>query len=150
MDIDRFGSVPAIVQCLRPKGWGWTEEEAHLPNSPFPARAFRHHHGFFVISAVEVMDEIPSKGPEYHLSMSRHSKAGAVRRCDSNDARWILEQFGLDGAEEDNHVPFGKVRNFWRPVADPLVGLECECKAAEPAIVEDKGDFIWRDAPHGR
>lgn len=51
---------------------------------------------------------------------------------------------GLEGAEEDNHVPHGKVRNFWRPVAELLVGKECECKAEEPVIREDKGDFIWR------
>lgn len=29
-------------------------------------------------------------------------------------------------------------------VADKYVGHECECKKSEPAIKEDKGDFIWR------
>jgi hypothetical protein len=83
------------------------------------------------------------KGPEYHVSISKQLFAGPTR-CTSDEARWVLEQFGLDGAEEDNHVPGGVVRNFWRPVATGLIGLECECKAEEPAIREDKGDFVWR------
>lgn len=77
------------------------------------------------------------------MSISRH-KAGKAARCTSLQAKEILRQFGLDGAEEDNHVPHGIVRNFWRPVADRLVGLECACKAEEPAIVEDQGDYVWR------
>jgi hypothetical protein len=72
---------------------------------------------------------------------------GGPARCDRNEAKWALEQFGLDGAEEDNHVPGGVVRNYWRTVATGLIGLECECKAEEPAISEDKGDFVWRAAP---
>ena len=96
----------------------------------------------FAISAVETMAD-EDKGPEYHISISKPLPSG-VKRCDSNEARWVLAQFGLEGAEEDNHVPYGKVRNFWRPVANGLVGLECECKAEEPAVVEDKGDFVWR------
>jgi hypothetical protein len=43
-----------------------------------------------------------------------------------------------------NHVPSGRVRNFWRPVADHLSGYECPCVADEPAIREDKGDYVWR------
>ena len=51
-------------------------------------------------------------------------------------------------AETDTyHRRRGKVRNFWRSVATGLIGLECECKAEEPAIIEDKGDFVWRAAP---
>jgi hypothetical protein len=75
---------------------------------------------------------------------------GTSIRCDSNEAKWVLDQFGLEGAEEDNHVPFGIVRNFWRPVADKLVGIECQCKAEEPEIREDKGDFIWRPTSSAR
>lgn len=53
--------------------------------------------------------------------------------------------FQLDnGWEEDNHVPYGIARNFWRPLAENLVGIECKCKEEEPAIVEDKGDYVWR------
>ena len=40
--------------------------------------------------------------------------------------------------------PNGCVRNFWRPVADHLSGYECPCVEHEPAMVEDKGDYVWR------
>ena len=137
----------SIIQVLRPKNPGWKE----IPLDPrhtfgYPGRAFYFlPRGLFVISAVEtVADGKIEKGPEYHLSISKTFRPGSVKRCDSNEARWVLDQFGLDGAEEDNHVPGGKVRNFWRSVATGLIGLECECKAEEPAIVEDKGDFVWR------
>lgn len=95
-----------------------------------------------VISAVEVAkdDDGIDRGPEFHISIS----LGGRSRCTSQQARAVLAIFGCDGAEEDNHVPNGVVRNFWRPVADRLVGIECACKADEPAMVEDRGDFVWR------
>lgn len=95
-----------------------------------------------VITAVEVAVEqtgTPPLGPAYHLSVS---KFGA--RCTSAEAQWMLGQFDLSDALEDNHVPNGKVRNFWRYVADHLSGHECPCVRDEPAMREDKGDFIWR------
>ena len=52
--------------------------------------------------------------------------------------------FGMTDAEEDNHVPGGFVRNYWLSVAENLIGHECQCKTTEPAIKEDKGDFVWR------
>ncbi len=130
-------------------GLGWVE----LPAPPrwvslgYEARMFRHPaRGLNVISAVEVAsdhDDI-DKGPEYHVSISRDGK-----RCSSSDARKVLEDFAMDGAEEDNHVPGGVVRNFWRPVAEHLVGIECPCKDSEPVMVEDKGDYVWRGVPGG-
>lgn len=98
--------------------------------------------GFNVFSAVEVAvdDDGIERGPEYHLSMSRNGP----RRMSLQDAMQVLKHFEMDGAEEDNHVPGGVVRNFWRPVAEPMVGMECECKDDEPAIKEDKGDYVWR------
>jgi hypothetical protein len=103
--------------------------------------------GLAVISAVEVVAPEPGAevlGPEYHLSLSRTQPNGTPGRCSSADARWVLAQFGLEDAEEDNHVPRGKVRHFWRPVADRLSGYACHCKDREPAIIEDKGDYVWR------
>ena len=139
-----------IIKPLKPNGDGWTELPFDQRYSlGFPGRAFFFKaRGLAVISAVEVAtdkDQI-ERGFEYHLSVSRQTIIG-TSRCDSEDAKWVLGQFGLEGAEEDNHVPFGKVRNFWRPVASPLVGLECKCKESEPAIIEDKGDYIWRGTP---
>lgn len=132
-------NIQSIIKPLRPKGEDWREipvsQEFSLGH---PLKAFQHKSGLSVLSAVEVvLDE--DKGPEYHISIS---KSGS--RCTANEAKWALEQFELDGFEEDNHVPSGKVRNFWRPVNNNLVGLECPCKEEEPEIVEDKGDFIWR------
>lgn len=143
---DTFSNgVRSIVSVLRPKGPGWHPMPgAQQYNMGFPARAFMHKaSNIFVISAVETMSD-EDKGPEYHLSMSHPVSPGVMSRLDSNEARWVLDQFGLEGSEEDNHVPHGKVRNFWRTVATPLIGLECECKETEPAIIEDKGDFVWR------
>ena len=96
---------------------------------------------FRVLSAVEYAPE-PGQadiGPEFHLSVT--VKGG---RCDSAEALWVLTQFDLADAKEDNHVPGGIARNFWRPVADRFSGYECPCVELEPAIREDKGDFIWR------
>lgn len=94
-----------------------------------------------VISAVEVAHDFNDldKGPEYHLSISRRQQ-----RCTSNEARFVLRIFNMEDAEEDNHVPGGFVRNFWMPVNENLIGHECRCKSEEAAIIEDKGDFVWR------
>jgi hypothetical protein len=145
---DTFANgVRSIISVLRPKGPGWQEVPMEGLGDDYPKRAFWHRDGFNVISAVETIDN-GSQRPEYHISISRpHPTRGTIRRCDSNDARWVLKQFGLEGSKEDNHVPGGKVRNFWRAVAEPLIGLDCECVAEEPAIVEDKGDYVWRGAP---
>lgn len=146
-------SAPSVIQPLGPIGPDWDEVDAPeiaLAKMGFPFRIFQNPKKcLLVISAVEVMnDEFPPKGPEYHLSVSRRTdRHPQPMRCTSAEANWVLAQFRLEGAEEDNHVPHGVVRNFWRPVAEPLVGLECVCKAEEPVIREEKGDFIWRPAP---
>lgn len=133
-----------IIKPKRPISAGWTR----LPDPHkaitlgYTGEAYEFSaNGLYVISAVEVAKDPDGidKGPEYHVSISRHGK-----RCTSADALWVLSQFDMLDAEEDNHVPFGIVRNFWRPVADSLVGIECACKKDEPAIVEDKGDYVWR------
>lgn len=147
VSVGRF-SARSIVQPLAPNGADWVAEEnpvAALVKSGYPHQMWMHKTGLCVISAVEVTADLPPKGPEYHISISKWSRRHpGPQRCSSAEARWVLREFQLDGAEEDNHVPNGVVRNFWRAVADPLVGLECWCKASEPAIVEDKGDFVWR------
>lgn len=138
--------TPCIVKVLTPKGNGWREIPTDKRFSlGFPSRAFIHKSNLTVISAVEVASEPGmDKGFEYHISISKQLPNGTGKRCDSNEAKWVLDQFGLEGAEEDNHVPHGIVCNFWRAVADRLVGIECPCKEEEPAIREDKGDFVWR------
>lgn len=137
--------MTSIIAPKRPIVAGWTE----LPRPPqwvslgYEALRFVHPDtGLCVISAVEVAKDADGidRGPEYHISISVEGKA----RCPGWMAVEVLRQFGLEGAEEDNHVPNGIVRNFWRPVADRFVGLECACKSEEPAIVCDRGDFVWR------
>jgi hypothetical protein len=99
-------------------------------------------HEIQVFSAVEVAEEADGKsiGPEFHLSVSKWNR----RRCSRAEAQWVLAQFDLLDATEDNHVPHGFVRNFWRPVADGLSGQQCACVDTEQAIREDKGEFVWR------
>lgn len=143
-------TVPSVVQTLKPKSEDWIEVEppTAAAQMAITVTAWFHKEGFFCISAVEyVLPEGETESrPEYHLSMSRQSAIIGASRVTSNQAAWILKEFGMDGAFEDNHVPFGKVRNFWRPVNDNLVGQVCACVDDEPAIKEDKGDYIWRPA----
>lgn len=127
------------VGWIRVRGWQRPQQLAALG---YPVEAWEHPaSGLFCLSAVEVANEPgkPELGPEYHLSVSLNGQ-----RCSAADALFALAAFGLTDAMEDNHVPSGRVRNFWRPVADNLSGYECPCVADEPAIVEDKGDFVWR------
>lgn len=132
-------------------GWriaAWWRCPPQLAELGYPVEAWEHPAtGIFALSAVEVADAQPGHmhvGPEYHLSISRN---GA--RIKSIDAKWVLGQFEMTDAKEDNHVPGGFVRNFWRPVADNLSGYECPCVDDEPAMREDKGDFVWRGLPAG-
>lgn len=137
----------SIIKPKRPTGPGWErfKDVSSLPiaKEGYPFEVWAHPvNRLSVISAVEVATEkpgMPALGPAYHLSISNFGK-----RCTSGDAVWVLGQFDLVDAKEDNHVPNGMARNFWRYVADNLSGIECPCVAGEPAIVEDKGDYVWR------
>lgn len=145
------GGIAAALSAIAPKrprapGWRRVPGCQLLVDAGWPYECWSHDGaGLGVISAVEVAAEHPGAaplGPAFHLSVSAH---GA--RCSSGDALWVLAQFDLSDAKEDNHVPSGRVRNFWRYVADHLSGYECGCQDTEPAIAEDKGDFVWRGAP---
>ena len=141
-------NILSAIQLKKP-GAGWARAEdilinaSHLDAWGYPWTAWHHKDsGMLVISAVEKPDPEPGEldaGPEYHLSVSAMGN-----RCSSADAAWVLGQFDLIDAREDNHTPSGRVRNFWRPVADRFSGFECPCQDSEPAIREDKGDFVWR------
>ncbi|MBG0879401.1 hypothetical protein H0X90_21665 [Burkholderia sp. 9775_39] len=140
--------IESVIKPRRPKADGWKFMGPASPETTlgFEGECWFHRAShLFVISAVEVAapEGGVSKGPEYHISISLQTLEGTAR-CTSANAMFVLSAFDLLEAEEDNHVPNGLVRNFWRPIADNLVGLECACKADEPAIVEDKGDFVWR------
>lgn len=144
----------SIIKPKRPTGPGWIREtgpeiEAIMRAAAmgFACEAWVHPEtGIGTFSAVEVAapENGVELGPEYHLSISKNSGRGGTRRATSAEALWCLGQFDLIDAREDNHVPHGLVRNFWRPVADKLSGYECPCVDDEPAMREDKGDYIWR------
>ena len=137
-----------IIKALKPENKEWLPlSPPSLAIEPIDVSAWFHKDGFYCISAVEsvIPEGETSARPEYHLSFTRQSLRG-ILRVDSNDAQWILSQFGLEGWFEDNHVPFGKARNFWRPVNENLVGQICACVDDEPAIKENKGDYVWRPA----
>ena len=145
----------SVIRPLRPKNINPTE----WYSQPFhnDAYCWDHKSGFRMISALEVVEDAKNpevNGPHYHVSMSMFvwpsgaSQPSGPHRINSQDAAWRLRHHFPDyaGWEEDNHVPDGKVRNFWRPVDESKVGQECFCKQHEPAIREDKGDFVWRPA----
>lgn len=140
-------TAESVIKPKRPHGDGWEWRRDYRPPAMlaelgYPLEAWLHKSGLFVLSTLEVAETVAGSeqvGPCWHLSVSLLGK-----RCDTAAAKWVLRQFGLEDAEEDNHVPGGKVRNFWRPVADRLSGYQCPCKEEEPAMVEDKGDFTWR------
>jgi hypothetical protein len=148
--------VESIIKPLRPRNQArnqWFQIDiSQLPaaREGYPLEGWKHYgYDISVLSAVEVARDKDgsSNGPEFHLSVSKATFPNgryAPARVDTTQAKWVLAEFGLDGAEEDNHVPHGVVRNFWRPVAEGLVGKECRCKAEEVVIKENKGDYIWR------
>lgn len=148
MAADRFSNgAVSLVTLPRPRDGDWVEvpNAQQIMKASHPLRAYSYPpNNLFAIIAIEFVDDGKVDGPEYHLSISHPVSPGVARRCDRNAARWVLRQFGLDGAKEDNHVPGGQVRNYWRPVADAMVGRECPCVEDEPMIVEDRGDFVWR------
>ena len=130
----------SIIKPLRPqrhkKGWKYVGEYLEYD---YPAESWYFpERGIAVISAVELVEK--EIGAEYHVSISK-----PPGRCTSNEAKFVLRCFGMDGAEEDNHGGPGlRARHFWRPVNENLIGMECKCKKTENAIVEDKGDYVWR------
>lgn len=148
-------SLPVIIQPLRPAVvlTDWLKDTIDNPELLRSAHVIERwfHKGqlLSVLTAVEAVE--PDKGkaarPEYHISISRLAVIRGevvIARVDSATALEVLRQFGAEGFLEDNHVPHGKVRNFWRPVAGNYVGEVCKCQETEPEIREDKGDYIWR------
>lgn len=140
-----------IIQPLAPSSRDWLtygDVRAQLRSS-YPVKAWEHPAlKLFVISAVEVATDTDkvSRGPEYHISISKQLQRGMPTRCSREEGELVLREFGgLDGWEEDNHVPNGQVRNYWRAVADNMVGRDCACKGSEHLVTE--GDFEYRPLP---
>jgi hypothetical protein len=65
-------------------------------------------------------------------------------RATDVDLQRVKRDFGIVGAEEDNHEP-GAVRSLWLP-CDPKHRVDCECKATEVQVVDARG-HRWSNAP---
>lgn len=105
---------------------------------------YHERNGVTVISVLELAEAPDGRGdsiPQWHISISRLGKRPSDRHV-----RRVLRDFGLLGAEEDNHHP-GAVRSFWLPV-DPSRRVECQCKTDEDVIVERDG-YRWTNPREG-
>lgn len=151
-----MSDTPLIVKPLRPQGGGWAQWPWYQPAGyARPYAIERWYNRGQEVQAVSAIEVVKPEGdaearPEYHVSVSglKHG-ADKIYRVSESRARWVLKEFGLEGWFEDNHVPGGLVRNYWRPVAEPHVGEVCACVAEEPTMREMNGDYIWRGAPNG-
>lgn len=153
--------LPAILQPLRPKGGGWMRCE-NLPPEFYEregiARPYvleRWYNRGHEVLAFTAIESVTKEGTavdrlEYHISVSGRRQIdadgnfGPPYRVSRSRAAWTLRCFGFEDGLEDNHVPGGLVRNFWRPLNEKEIGEVCKCVDAEPAIREMKGDYVWR------
>lgn len=110
----------------RPRGW-----HAH-------AKGFMWENCFGV-RAISSISLVYGK-PQYHVSFSDNGKRIGITFMEA-----VLKQWRITDFEEDNHVPNGKVRNYWKPF-DPEA-KECRCKETEPPH-EETGGYVWREAKH--
>lgn len=137
----------AVAEERRPKSGEWQRRyvseavRASLGRPPISAWS---NGRIGVLSALEDA-ELPDRsgrGPQWHVSVSQF---GSGRATDDECAE-VLSDFGLLGAEEDNHHP-GVARHFWMPV-DPVHRVDCECKADEVIVVEPDG-YQWTNPRDG-
>jgi len=102
-------------------------------------------HRISVLSSVSNVDE-PDPGPQWHVSVALVDALGAPAVAPDAAVKLVRENFDMLAAEEDNHVPNGRVRNLWLPIRTALVGVPCSCKAEEEPH-EGEGGYVWRDVP---
>lgn len=125
----------------RPRGLDWVEVGPFVdPGLRMITGAIYERGSYRAISTL-VNAEYPTGegvGPQFHISFSRTDTATG-RLC-RREVRQVLRDFGLLGAEEDNHHP-GRAHHFWRPV-DPAHRVACQCKATEDTIREP-GGYRW-------
>lgn len=86
--------------------------------------------------AISSIHEIDGK-PQYHVSFSHQGQ-----RINHGWMEPLLKQWNIESFEEDNHVPNGKVRNFWKSF-DPEQ-KQCRCKDIEEPH-EEVGGYVWRE-----
>ncbi|MCF1431333.1 MAG: hypothetical protein LPD71_00055 [Shewanella sp.] len=138
--------VISAVAPKKPKGKGWeyNGETELFVSLGYPGQYWINRNlELFVISAVESVKDNDHTDPEpvFHVSISKRKG-----RCSRAEAQFVIKCFDMKGSDEDNHVPGSNVRNFFMPVAENRIGYQCPCKKTENAIVEDKGEYVWRTA----
>lgn len=97
-----------------------------------------------VISELANMEAPDGDGltPQWLVSVTADGKRPAQWQVDK-----VLEDFGMAGAEEDNHFP-GKARGFFL-VVDPTRRVDCQCKTDETVVVEPDG-YTWSRDDSGK
>lgn len=123
-----------------PPAWKWKQEPPPWRQPDAPDVYLRGR--LLVMSDFAVMEFRGEERPQFMLSISA-SGAGGRRRATDAEVTQALRDFGMDGAEEDNHQP-GIIRMFFL-LADPRPGeegIQCDCKEDEQVVVEPDG-FRW-------
>jgi hypothetical protein len=132
-------------EAKRPKGTLWRLERTETMPNTIGLSLHYVSPKLRVVSSLdlaELPDGSGEVGPQWHVSISARRK-----RPKDSLVRLALRDFGLVGAEEDNHHP-GVARHFWMAV-DPARRSDCECKVTEEVITERDG-YRWTnptDAP---
>lgn len=110
----------------------------HLSNSAWM-------HGLVRVCSSLIVAELPGRageaGLQWLISVSR-----AGKRPKPADVERALRDFGMVGAEQDNHHP-GNARHFFL-VCDPALRVPCDCKTDEQTIV-DRDGYAWTNPIDG-
>ncbi|MDP1931865.1 MAG: hypothetical protein Q8L60_10440 [Gammaproteobacteria bacterium] len=134
-------SIQSVIPPMRPDSPDW--ELLDLRNlHGYPAERWISKFGHVAITAVEVVEN-SGLGPEYHVSISKNGG-----RVSADEVPGLLKLFGMEGSDEDNHVPGAIARNFWMPVDESKRGYVCPCKETETVVIE--GDYEWRPVDEGK
>lgn len=123
-------NLPYGIEPIKPMSGVW---EFLGYNEQFESYRFVSPYGIRVMSAVHMVEG----KRQYHISITDNGE-----RIPASLVEPVLKHFGAENWEEDNHSPFGKVRNFWKKIDE--VDKECPCKQTEKPHIE--GDYVWRDA----
>lgn len=126
-----------VMQPLRPrKGSHWLLAWRRRLELAFaeqlPEAEMWTRSGVRVLSNIELaqLPDGAGVGPQWHVSISRYPN-----RADKRDVERALRDFGMVGAEEDNHEP-GTARHFWLPVdaEHRMFGKRCPLHGEQVAL----------------
>lgn len=122
---------------VKPKEGSWRKADfGSLPGSE-QCEWYTNPFGVVACSTVEIVNG----RLEYHVSFSVNGD-----RVPQGFMEALIRQWGLESFEEDNHVPNGKVRNFWHKVEGRQEA--CPCKENEKPT-EEVGGYVWREDKEG-